>query len=57
MGDQAQRIVELIEARDKIDVSYVQEMQFDQVSLTARVVDQLSHACQAPACRAADGML
>lgn len=37
-GDRAQRITELIEARDKIDVAYIQQMQFDQVSPTARVI-------------------
>jgi len=38
MGDRAQRIVELIEARDKVDVAYIRRMHFDQVSPTARVV-------------------
>ncbi len=38
MGDRAQRIVELIEAQDKIDVAYIRRMHFDQVSPTARVV-------------------
>jgi len=38
MGDRSQRIVELIEAQDKIDVAYIQRMQFDQVSPTARVM-------------------
>jgi penicillin amidase len=37
-GDRAQRIVELIEAREKIDVAYVQRMQFDQVSLSGRAI-------------------
>jgi penicillin amidase len=36
--DRAQRITELIEARDKIDVAYTKKMQFDQVSTAARVV-------------------
>lgn len=37
-GDRAQRIVELIEAGGRIDLAYVQRMQFDQVSPLARVV-------------------
>jgi len=36
--DRVQRIVELIEARERIDVSYVQRMQFDQLSPLARTV-------------------
>ena len=40
VGDRAQRIVELIEAQDRIDVAYVQRMQFDQVSPTARIMAQ-----------------
>ena len=35
LGDRAQRITELIEARAKLDIAYVQRMQFDQVSPTA----------------------
>lgn len=38
MGDRAQRITELIEARDKINVAYVRRMHFDLVSPTARVI-------------------
>lgn len=38
MGDRAQRITELIEARDKINVAYVRRMQFDLASPTARVI-------------------
>ncbi|MGD9049393.1 MAG: penicillin acylase family protein [Anaerolineae bacterium] len=38
MGDRAQRIVELIEAQSKIDVAYIQQMHFDQVSPTGRIV-------------------
>jgi penicillin amidase len=38
MGDRAQRIVELIEAQDKLDVGYIQRMQFDLVSPSAGVV-------------------
>lgn len=38
MGDRAQRIVELIEAQDQVDAAYVQRMQFDLVSPSARVV-------------------
>jgi penicillin amidase len=37
-ADRALRITELIEARDKIGVDYVKEMQFDQLSVTAREV-------------------
>jgi len=37
-GARAQRIVELIEARNNIDLAYVRRMQFDQVSPTARAV-------------------
>jgi penicillin amidase len=36
----AVRIVELLEARDKIDVAYIQRMQLDLVSLFARSVGQ-----------------
>ncbi len=35
-GDRAERIVELIEAGGRIDLAYVQRMQFDQLSPTAR---------------------
>jgi penicillin amidase len=38
LGDRAQRIVELIEAREQIDVPYVKRMHFDQVSHTARAI-------------------
>jgi penicillin amidase len=38
MGDRAQRITELIEARDKINVAYVRRMHFDLVSPTARAI-------------------
>jgi penicillin amidase len=37
-GDRAQRIVELIEAQPKIDIEYIQSMQFDQVSPTGRII-------------------
>lgn len=37
-ADRAQRITELIEARDRIGVDYVKEMQFDQLSTMAREV-------------------
>jgi len=37
-GDRAQRITELIESQAKIDIAFVRQMQFDQVSPTARVV-------------------
>jgi penicillin amidase len=37
-SDRAGRIVELIEARDKLDIPYIQKMHFDQVSLSARVL-------------------
>ncbi|MGE5225091.1 MAG: penicillin acylase family protein [Omnitrophica WOR_2 bacterium] len=36
MGDRAERIVELIQAKDKVNVDYVKSMQFDQSSSTAR---------------------
>jgi penicillin amidase len=38
MGDRAQRITELIEAQDKINADYVQRMQFDLISPSARVM-------------------
>jgi len=38
MGDRAQRIVELIEGQEKIDIATIQRMQFDQVSPSAQVV-------------------
>jgi penicillin amidase len=44
IADRAQRITELIKAREKIDVAYVKRMQFDQISPTARVVS--SHLAQ-----------
>jgi penicillin amidase len=37
-GDRAQRITELIEAQEKIDIAYIQRMQFDQLSTTARAI-------------------
>jgi penicillin amidase len=37
-GDRAERIVELIKVREKIDVTYIKRMQYDLVSPTARVV-------------------
>jgi penicillin amidase len=39
-GDRAQRITELIEAREAIDVPYIRRMQFDQVSLADRIIAQ-----------------
>ncbi len=41
IGDRSQRIVELIEAQDKVDIAYIQRMHFDQVSPTARIVGRL----------------
>ena len=38
MGDRAQRITELIKAREKIDLAYVRQMQFDQISHTAWLI-------------------
>jgi penicillin amidase len=38
MGDRAQRIVEMIESREKINVTFIQQMHFDLVSPTARVI-------------------
>lgn len=38
VGDRAQRIVELIESRPQVDLPFMQQMQFDQVSPTGRVV-------------------
>jgi penicillin amidase len=38
IADRAQRITELIKARDKIDPAYIKHMQFDQTSPTAQVV-------------------
>jgi penicillin amidase len=46
LGDRAQRIVELIEAREQIDVTYVKGMHFDQVSHTARAIGR--HLGQLP---------
>jgi penicillin amidase len=37
-GDRAQRITELIEAQEKIDIAYIQRMQFDQLSTSARAI-------------------
>ncbi len=37
-GNRAQRISELIESREKIDVGYIRQMQFDLVSPAARVI-------------------
>ena len=37
-GNRARRIVELIEAGRDVDVAYVQQMQFDQISPIARIV-------------------
>jgi penicillin amidase len=38
VGDRAQRIVELIESRPQVDIPFIRQMQFDQVSPTGRVV-------------------
>ncbi len=38
LGDRAKRIVELIQARDKLDLAYSRDMQLDQLSLTARAM-------------------
>jgi penicillin amidase len=40
-GDRAQRILELIEARDSLDVAYMQRMQFDQAAVPARLIGQV----------------
>lgn len=40
-GDRAQRIVELIEASQRIDIAYVKGMQFDQISHTACTIGHL----------------
>jgi penicillin amidase len=37
-SDRAGRIVELIEASEKVDIPYIQKMHFDQVSLSARIL-------------------
>jgi len=37
-GDRAQRITELITAREKVDIPYIQRMHFDQLSPTARTL-------------------
>jgi penicillin amidase len=37
-GDRAQRIVELIEACQRIDIDYIKGMHFDQISHTARAI-------------------
>ena len=37
-GDRAQRITELITAREKVDIAYIQRMHFDQLSPTARTL-------------------
>jgi len=37
-GDRAQRITELIEARDKIDIAYIRRMHMDQILPTAKVI-------------------
>ena len=39
--DRAQRITELIRARDKIDITFTKIMQFDQVSVVARELQEL----------------
>ncbi len=39
-GDRVQRIVELIEAQEKIDIAYIKRMHLDQISPAARVVAQ-----------------
>lgn len=38
LGDRAQRIVELIEQTDKIDIPYIQSMHFDQICPSARYI-------------------
>jgi penicillin amidase len=39
-GDRALRITELLESRPTVDIEYVRQMHFDQVSPTARVVSR-----------------
>jgi len=39
-GNRAKRIVELIEAGRDVDVAYIQQMQFDQISPIARIVGE-----------------
>ncbi|MFN2165294.1 MAG: penicillin acylase family protein, partial [Anaerolineae bacterium] len=41
VGDRAQRITELLEARPSVDIEYVRHMHFDQVSPTARVLSRV----------------
>jgi penicillin G amidase len=36
VSERAGRIVEMLEAREKVDIPYIQKMQYDQVSLSAR---------------------
>ena len=36
ISERAGRIIEMLEAREKIDIPYIQKMHFDQVSLSAR---------------------
>jgi penicillin amidase len=38
VGDRAQRIIELIESREKLDVPFIRRMHFDQISPTGRAV-------------------
>jgi len=38
MGVRAQRIVELINSQEKLDIAFMQRMQFDQLSRTAQVI-------------------
>ena len=56
-GDRAERITELLQARlaQKIDVAYVQHMQFDQVSPSARFVAHSLAGLAPGAPAAADG--
>lgn len=38
IGDRAQRIIEMITSQDKVDIPFIQQMQFDLLALSAQVV-------------------
>jgi len=47
VSERAGRIVELLDAREKINVAYIQKMQFDQTALSGRVMAKYLGALQA----------
>jgi penicillin amidase len=48
VSERAGRIVEMLEARKKVDIPYIKEMQFDQVAFSSRLFGRYLGALQIP---------